>query len=300
MLRVFIVLVALSFLGCSKPLPPPQNLIETAPEPSPPPSTSATTQRSSLGSDMIQKRVDDAKTRLSQSEAGKLLWSSIEAHGGLQRWFENGHLSFRFTYHPVGKAANDTRQVVDIWSSRARHEVVGKEVSYGWDGGQAWILPPDGDAGTNVRFWSLTPFYFVGVPFVLADSGVILEVAGEVEFEGVRYQTVKVSFEPGTGDAPDDFYVVYIHPETKRVGGVRYVVSYPGFFPEGGHTPEKWMSYDGEQVVSGIVFPERFRTFTWDGKAHGEVSTNTTMTEVSWVKDADFEVPLGAKILEGF
>jgi hypothetical protein len=48
------------------------------------------------------------------------------------------------------------------------------------------------------------------------------------------------------------------------------------------------------------VFPERFRTFTWDGTTHGDVSTNTTMTEVSWVKDADFEVPAGAKVLEGY
>lgn len=249
---------------------------------------------------MIDARVQDAQKRLSQSPAGELLWASIEAHGGLERWFNNGHLAFRFTYHPIGKDPNDTRQIVDIWSSRARHDVVDKGVTYGWDGSQAWILPPDGNAGTNVRFWSLTPFYFVGVPFVLADQGVVLEQMGEVEFEGVNYQTVKASFEPGTGDAPDDFYVVYIHPETRRVGGVRYVVSYPGFFPDGGHTPEKWMSYDGAQTVDGIVFPESFRTFAWDGKAHGELATNTTMTEVSWVREASFEVPAGAKILEGF
>jgi len=180
------------------------------------------------------------------------------------------------------------------------HQVVGTGVSYGWDGKRAWILPADGNAGTNVRFWSLTPFYFVGVPFVLADRGTKLESAGQVEFEGVTYDTVKTSFEPGTGDAPDDFYVVYIHPETKRVAGVRYIVSYPGFFPDGGHSPEKWMAYDGAQTVDGITFPQTFRTFSWDGKTHGELGTNTTMSEVSWVRDASFDVPEGAKALEGY
>lgn len=307
-----VLVVAFALAACSKPAAdqetrpdpaPVEGPQETAPEPESAPSTAPTTQGTQTVTDAaIDARVAEATKRLEGTEAGRLILASINAHGGLDAWFKGGDLKFRFTYHPIGKDPNDTRQTVDIWSSRAVHNVVDKEVSYGWDGQQAWLKPADANAGTNPRFWSLTPFYFVAIPFVLADPGTVLESAGTQEFEGVQWELVKASFEAGVGDAPDDFYVVYIHPETRRVGGVRYIVSYPGFFPDGGHSPEKWMSYDGAQEVGGITFPETFRTFEWDGKTHGELKTNTKMHEVSWVPrgETSFEVPEAAKVLEGF
>ena len=163
-------------------------------------------------------------------------------------------------------------------------------------------LPPP---AIRPRFWALTPYYSVAIPFVLADPGVVLEEAGQARFEERDYDLIRASFEGGTGDAPDDYYIVYIDRETKRVGGVRYVVSYPGFFPDGGHSPEKLMSYDGSRTVEGIALPESYRTFAWDTEAAlpGELVTQTTLSEVGFEPETPstfFDVPEGAQVLSGY
>lgn len=254
----------------------------------------------------IKARATAAKKRLEGSEAGKLIWKAIEAHGGLETWYAQGPIRFRFSYRPLKGKKRDSTQTVDTWSSRAKHTLTeDKDVHFGWDGKQAWRLPKGKKLPVNARFWSLTPFYFVGVPFVFADKGIKLETKGEIRFERRKYKLVHASFTSGTGDAPEDFYVVYIDAKTHRVGGVRYIVSYPGFFPKGKHSPEKFMSYDGKQVVNGITFPKTFRTYTWNKKRNrpGRLKTKSTLSDVSFhpeLLSSAFDVPKDAEILKGY
>ncbi|QDG53170.1 hypothetical protein FIV42_21210 [Persicimonas caeni] len=255
----------------------------------------------------VTERVAESKERLQATEAGTLVWKSIEAHGGLQRWFENGPLHFRFDYRPLGEGKpRDTYQTVDTWSSRARHQMADdRDVEFGWDGEQAWQKPADADIALNPRFWALTPYYFVAMPFVLGDPGVNLELVGDEELQGQTYEVVKATFSAGTGDAPDDYYVLYFHPDTHKLRALRYVVSYPGFFPEGGHTPEKLMIYEGEQTVDGITFAKNFPTHKWDTEAAKPLDKVTAieMSDVEFrpgTPQAYFEMPEGAKALEGY
>lgn len=257
----------------------------------------------------IDVRVKAATERLQGSEAGKLVLKSLNFHGGLKAWYSNGPIAFRFDYRPLNnpdRGPTDTHQVIDTWSSRARHVwTADKEAEFGWTGEKAWVKDPNESVKTNPRFWSLTPYYFVAVPFVMADPGVVLTMAGEQVFEEKTWTLVKATFKPGTGDAPDDFYVLYIDKESGRVGGLRYIVTYKGFFKTGGHSPEKFMSYDGAQTVKGITLPKTYRTFKWDPdkKEVGEQVTAITLSDVSFkpeTKASYFEPVEGAKVLDGF
>lgn len=255
----------------------------------------------------IQKRVDKARKRLTDSEAGKLVWRSIEAHGGLERWFANGPLFFRFDYQPAGdRTARDTYNTVDTWSARARQELAdNRDKQFGWDGKRAWQRPADGEFKINARFWALTPYYFVGMPFVLADSGVRLEKTGTAELHGSQHDVIKATFGEGVGDSPDDYYIVYLDSESGHFGGLRYIVSYPGFFPDGGHSDEKLMVFEGEQTVGGITFAETFPTYAWheDEGERGDLVTEISMTDVEFrpeTPDGYFEPPEDARLLEGY
>jgi hypothetical protein len=328
--RLRLILCALcAALGVHSPaLAQPTSLPSAQPTalPTSSPTTQPTTEPSAdaalvrPSAEWARARAAEAEARLSTTEAGRLVWAAIEAHGGLERWFANGPLAFRFSYRALGgRPPTDTYQIIDTWSSRAWHrDWATPEVTFGWDGARAWYHgaaePP-----LNVRFWSLTPYYFVAIPFVLADPGVQLAHFGELDFEGRTYDEVLVTYEAGVGDSPGDYYIVLIDRETRRIGGCRYIVAYPGFFPEGGHTAEKLMVYDGAQVVDGITFPETFRTFAWNAPHRvapgqnvadgalvdpvGELVTESTMSDVSFepeLREDRFAPPVGATIVEGY
>ena len=252
----------------------------------------------------IEQRVAHSKKRLAETKEGQLLWKAIEMHGGLDHWYANGPLYFRFNYNNLKTGGPDTYQTIDTWSAKARHQLVADtNVEYGWDGEKAWKHPHDAEVKENPRFWALTPFYFIGIPFVLADEGINLKYQGNFTFEQNQYHQILVTFDPEMGDAPDDFYVVYIDTNTFRVGGLRYVVSYPGYFAKGEHGPEKHMTYYGEQIVGGILFPRSIKTYMWDGKAPTEHTTNITVSDISFRPDTTpnyFDVPEGSRVMEGY
>lgn len=90
--------------------------------------------------EMIANRISKAKERLEQSDAGQILWKSIEYHGGLKNWWSNGLLYFRFNYQPKPETCTlrDTYEMADYWSSKTRHQRVQHTTQeYGWDGEKA-------------------------------------------------------------------------------------------------------------------------------------------------------------------
>ncbi len=79
--------------------------------------------------------------------------------------------------------------------------------------------------------------------------------------------------------------MIYVGREDNRVGAIRYIVSYPGYFPDGGHAPEKLMALDGAQTVNGITLPEGYRTFWWKEDQVGEHITDISVSEVNFRPD---------------
>lgn len=269
-----------------------------------PPEKQSETEEGFIPSSWISSRVAAADERLNADPAGAKVWESIQAHGGLDTWFSNGPIEFRFDYQPIGGGTRrNSIQTIDQWSSRALHIwPEDTSISFGWDGTNAWIKPDTAAIGINPRFWSLTPFYFLGLPFVLADDGINYEYLGEQLLDDNKCDLVKITYQAGTGDAPDDFYIIYIDQQTKLMTGLRYVVSYPGFFPNGGHTNEKIMKLTGLKATSGVKLATGYQTFWWTGEV-GEHNTNIDVLDVSFNNDlsADFfNIPVGAKIQEGF
>lgn len=238
----------------------------------------------------ITERVEEAKARLVESDGGQLLWESIEAHGGLEQWFANGLLYFRWTYNmsDIGKVI-DTSQTIDTWSSRARHQGHGdmEGATFGWDGKNAWVSPEDAKLSIPAGFWALTPYYFVGVPHVLADPGTIHEkLAEDFTLEGKSYAQVKVTYGTGVGESPEDYYIVLIDPETKLVKGVRYIVTSP-LVMKGKEPVEKLLTYEGWHRISGVFFPKSHLTYTMDGDKVGEEMRSATVSDARFLGAAD-------------
>lgn len=255
----------------------------------------------------IEKRVTSASNRLNATEAGKVLWGAMEAHGGLKKWYANGYLSFRFNYQPLnGKGIRDSYQTIDTWSNKARHNsITDKNDIFGWDGNEAWIKAKDSTSFEyDTKFWALTPIYFSGQPFVFDGKGVNLELLPQVEFKGALQNVVKVTYDKGVGSAPDDYYIMYINTETNLVDAFKYIVSYPEYFPDGGHAPEKITVTQETTTVNGIVFAKGFKTY-WskpeEENGLGEYITKIDVSDISFsnkVPENYFSKPNGAEVLK--
>lgn len=257
----------------------------------------------SIPENWVGKRVERAEERLMASEAGKVVWAAMKAHGGLDTWYKNGSLGMRFKYEPLdGKTPRDSYEVVDVWSNRVVHNSVDDpEAKFGFTGKEAWIKAADSTAfNYDVKFWALTPLYLMGHPFVEDGEGVNLELLSDTTYKGKRNKVVKVTYDPGTGDAPDDYYILHFDADTYLLTATRYIVSYPEYFKDGGHNPEKFMEVGDLVNVNGVLLPSELKThWTVNGKP-GEYITKIEILDMefkSGLPSNFFDAPEGAKKL---
>lgn len=248
-----------------------------------------------------KKRAQQARQRLEQTEVGRRVLRAIDYHGGLENWFDGGALAFRYDYHPVdNKPRRNSLQTVDLLRSRVYHEVSHPVIGrMAFDGNVAWstFRSPE----MPVRFWNLTPYYFVAMPFVLGDPGVVLTaIDDDPRAAGLgSSDVVRITFGAEVGDAPDDYYIAYLAQDDGRLLGLRYIVSYKPFFvgKNRQHNPEKLVVYDQQVAVGPLTLATRHRFYDFSTGKKGALITNGTVSEFQYgaaFDEARIRQPRGA------
>jgi hypothetical protein len=226
----------------------------------------------------------------------QLVMDSINAHGGTELWYNNGLMQYRWKYHRTDKGpdnVSETIQTVDPTSLNVMHEVPGQRIHFGMYQGQYWIAPHGAQFSPPVQFWALTPYYFLGIPFVFNDENARFELLPDLkEFEGKDYAQVKVTYTQQAGDSPDDYYVLLIDPETKLTRGAYYIVTHPMVAPNG-PGPEKFISLDHLVDIDGVQLASRLRTFSMTAGKIGEQMRFTEVSELKYLPkgSVDLSIP---------
>lgn len=193
----------------------------------------------------------------------QIVLDMIAAHGGMEAWKNAPAVSF--TDRWGDEKSPSTAFVVEQSQRRAYFDVTGTNVSAAWDGEKAWSMNWPG--ATPVRFLALLNYYFIHLPWLTQDPGVILGEpgTGKLPNDPTEYVTVMMTFAPGTGDTPEDYYRLYIHPETKLLRACDYVVTYRALLDEGQKsTPEHCLIYDQVATVEGVTVPSHFTIYEGD------------------------------------
>lgn len=192
----------------------------------------------------------------SSEGAGRHGWASplastFAAHGGLEAWRAQGTFRYTMKGFPLsGPMSQPNVSTVDLQTRRNR--IDGQGFSVGWDGEQAWGSPALDSAGLPPRFVSLGSFYFIGMPFVFGDPGAAVERLDDERWEGRRHEAYRITYPTGVGKTPDDDYVVFVDPGSRRLVLIHHNVTEKGAEVE----RVTWI-FESWQRVAGLLVPER-------------------------------------------
>lgn len=157
------------------------------------------------------------------------------------------------------------RQVIDhrfrfaIGGPEARMDGTGVSVIH--DGERCWITPHDAELERG-RFHVLTWPWFVRAPFVLGQTWQQLGPVTMGELQGEPMLMTRQTFPDGTGDTPDDWYLLYVDPESHRLRAMAYIVTYGKSAEEAEQKPHL-IRYDEYGEVDGALIPITWSFWNW-------------------------------------
>ena len=205
--------------------------------------------------------------QVDQLEPGReVVARMIEAHGGLEKWRSAPTVSFEAALLPPGADAPLVHRVtVEQGARRAYLDFPGMNAKISWDGEKAWSenwkgpFPP--------RFFALLSYYFMNLPWLAADPGVNLSEPGTGKLwdDPTEYITVKMTFDSGVGDTPDDYYILYIDPKNYRLRAAELTVTYADVLPPDVDVMTDIIVYEEFATVDGLTVPTKCSIY---GKDH--------------------------------
>jgi hypothetical protein len=231
-----------------------------------------------------------------------LLEKVITAHGGMERWSKASTLSFThiLTFGPPLAAEwGISDEVTEIKTLRTYQAWPLDDAILGNDSKRTWTKNWKGFSYPNMNVnqfyrtlsmpWSIASMpYVVGAPA----KGTLLQ-------DSTEYATIRLGFDPSTGESPERYYRLFIHPETFRIKAVEYTVTYGAFLDLAGVPKEQKFYgpvthvYFDYTTVDGLLFPKKYDTLGQDGNRYGShVAYNYSLTKP--FDESKMRVPEGA------
>src|SRR5690606_16949706 len=217
------------------------------------------------------------------------LQAMFTAHGGLNHWKKMNNLCFEMK----GKNVEETQ--TDALPDR-KTKIESKDWSIGYDGKGVWLLKQDVGYEGNPVFYHNLMFYFYAMPFIISDPGTNYETVAPTELDGKIYNGLKVSYNKGVGDSPEDEYILYFDSETNKMAWLAYTVT---FKDQKKSDDWHYIKYDKWQDVNGLLLTEKLVWYNVEnGKTKGKkmdvkfdkITATETMLDASvFAKPAEAE-----------
>ncbi|MHC5113805.1 MAG: hypothetical protein ACYTGP_05195 [Planctomycetota bacterium] len=185
--------------------------------------------------------------------ASSPLAATFDAHGGLDRFRSYRQLAYTMDGFPLSpQMAKRNRSTVDL--HRRFNRIDGDGFTVGFDGTDAWSEPVADASGLPSRFVTLGSFYFIGMPFVFGDEGVVVTPAGTQTFRGRSYRVFQIGYVRGTGYTSKDDYTVLIDPATDRLALIHHSVTENPDVDRVTWVFDRWQTVDGLLVPAQLTF----------------------------------------------
>jgi len=114
----------------------------------------------------------------------------------------------------------------------------------------------------SARFAAYTWSYFFLYPYKMSDPGTVWASFENGILGSESYEAQKLTFAPGTGDAPDDWYISYVDPSTKLTQVAAYIVTAGGTVEEAEEDPHA-IRYHDYKDVQGVPIAQNWSFWAW-------------------------------------
>jgi len=217
----------------------------------------------------------------------------FKAHGTLEAWNTFESLVFE-----IEKPEGNEKTTTALKNRESLIETPSYNIGY--DGKEVWLQKKDTTTYKgNAKFYYNLMFYFYAMPYVLADDGIIYTDVDPLEFEGQTYPGVKISYEAGVGESPEDEYIVYFNKETHQMEWLGYTVTY---FSKEKSKDFHYIKYSDWQIIDGIKLPKTLEWYNYeDGKPttkRNAMNFTNILLEKSKINVKDFVRPENAEVVE--
>ncbi|UBZ11104.1 hypothetical protein LDL79_03045 [Leeuwenhoekiella palythoae] len=163
-----------------------------------------------------------------------------------------------------------------------------------YDGSQVYSAP-QGAIPDGARFDIFTWPYFFAFPFKLQDPGVnIQELANDAEGQ------FKLTFEGGTGDTPDDWYIGYLDEEN-RVEATAYIVTFGDKTIENAEAAPHAIAYSDYKEIEQVPLATTWKFYNWSEEKgnFGDPIGEAHLSNIRFfeVEDGFFEKPESSDVV---
>ena len=189
--------------------------------------------------------------------------TSIEAAHGKAPWERAKALQARLSLTFGGRPALTGTILFRTNLAGSRIELGDGTIAV-FDGASAWVSPASSKL-ERARFHLLTWPYFASLPMKLRDPGSHLQVLGERSLRGKAYEAARLTFDPGVGDTPDDWYVLYRDPASSRLAAAAYIVTYGKEAAAASKEPHA-ITYEDYVPVGGAKVATTWTFWHWSEK----------------------------------
>ena len=110
----------------------------------------------------------------------------------------------------------------------------------------------------NEKAGIYTYHYFFMAPYKFSDPGTKWENLTAMEINDKQTNRCKLTFEKGTGDSPNDWYIVHSNPESNLVEHIGYIVTGGGTSIEDAEKHAHAITYADYKQVDGIPMSSRW------------------------------------------
>jgi hypothetical protein len=210
--------------------------------------------------------VPDGETRSATAQVlsgREMIDRAVLAHGGSDVWRNLGQATceiemqrFDTAGNPAGAAT--TFGITFPTDGRAEIEAGMGPIRMRYVDGVTTVTNSHGevtDAAMHARAKFMLPTfqYILSMPWKLQDPGTAYERIADRIDSGSKLAGVRVTYLPGVGDSPDDWYKFYVDEATGRLRDVLWIITAPGH-----DGTIEWCRFEDQRLVNGLWIPHQW------------------------------------------